>query len=163
MDAGAAFTGGAGADTFIGDILTLNAGDAIVGGAGIDTLNFTGTTNVVLPVASITGVEIFNIRQTTAALASTDLSIYGGLTTVNYDRSNQAGQFTNLAKDGTFGVVGNASVINTGALQLGYVTAATAAVINFSGGTLGAQAVSLTGTGLTSTTINSAGAAKTKK
>jgi hypothetical protein len=151
--------GGAGVDTISADIATLSAGDSIDGGAGVDVLNFTGTTNVALPVANITGVEVFNIRQTTAALASTDLSLYSGVTSVNLDRSNQAATFTNLASGGSYGVVGNSNVTNTGALALGYASTAKDAVINFSGGTLGAQAVTLTGTALTSTTINSNGVA----
>ena len=139
----------------------MNAGDSLNGGAGIDTLNFTGTTNVALPVANITGIEILNIRQIGAALVSTDLSLVSGVTTVNYDRSNVAGTFINMPVGGTYGVIGNAAVINTGGLALGYATGTTvtAATINFSGGTLGAQAVTLTGANLLSTTINSTGAA----
>ena len=158
-DAGTTST--AGNDTFNGDITTLNVGDSLNGGAGIDTLNFTGTTNVALPVANISGIEILNIRQTTAALASTDLSLVPGLTTVNLDRSNQAATFTNMPAGGSYGVVGNSSVTNTGALAVGYATGATvtAATLNFSNGTLGAQAVTLTGANLLSTTINSTGAA----
>ena len=153
------FTGTSFADTFNGDITTMNVSDVITGGDGIDTLNFTGTTNVALPAASITGVEIINVRQTTLALANTDLSLVSGETTVNLDRSNQAATFTNMASGGAYGVIGNASVSNTGALAIGYVAAATASILNFSGGTLGAQAVTLTGTGLLSQTINSTGAA----
>ena len=148
-------------DTFTADVLTLNAADVLVGNAGIDTLNYTGTTNVALPAASITGIEVLNVRQIGAALAATDLSLLSGVTTVNYDRSNDAGTFTNMPAGGTYGVVGNAAVINTGALALGYAAGAavTAATLNFSGGTLGAQAVTLTGANLLSTTINSTGAA----
>jgi hypothetical protein len=158
-DAGTTST--AGNDTFNGDVTTLNVGDSLNGGAGIDTLNFTGTTNVALPVASISGIEVLNVRQITAALASTDLSLVPGLTTVNLDRSNQAATFTNMPAGGSYGVVGNGSVSNTGALAVGYATGATvtAATLNFSGGTLGAQAVTLTGANLLSTTINSTGAA----
>ncbi|MDB4136456.1 DUF4214 domain-containing protein [Burkholderiaceae bacterium] len=147
------------ADTFNAVVTTLTAGDAITGGAGIDTLNFTGTTNVALPAANITGVEIINVRQTGAALASTDLSLIAGETNVNLVKSNQAATFTNMAAGGQYGVVGNESVTNTGALAIGYVAAATAGVLNYSGGTLGAQAVTITGTGLLSQTINSTGAA----
>jgi len=148
-------------DTISADIATMSAGDAISGGTGIDTLNFTGTTNVALPAANITGVEVINVRQTTAALASTDLSLISGVTTVNLDRANQAATFTNMPAGGSYGVVGNASVTNTGALAIGYATGSTvtAATLNFSGGTLGAQAVTLTGANLLSTTINSTGAA----
>jgi hypothetical protein len=44
-------------------------------------------------------------------------------------------------------------------LGIGYVAGATAGVLNFSGGTLGAQAVTITGTGMVTQTINSTGAA----
>ena len=154
-------TSTAGNDTFNADVGSLNASDVLNGGAGQDTLNFTGTTNVALPVASITSIETINVRQVTNALASTDLSLVTGVTTVNFDRSNAAGTFTNMAAGGVYGVIGNGAVSNTGALALGYATGSTvtAATINFSGGTLGAQAVTLTGANLTSTTINSTGAA----
>jgi hypothetical protein len=153
------FTGGDGDDTFTANVLTLQAGDLIAGGDGVDTLNYTGTTNVALPVADISGIEIINVRQTGAALASTDLSLVAGETNVNLDRSNQAATFTNMASGGEYGVIGNASVINTGNLGIGYAAAATAGVLNYSNGTLGAQAVTIIGTGLLSQTINSTGAA----
>jgi hypothetical protein len=151
-----------GNDTFNGDVTTLNATDTLNGGGGLDILNFTGTTNVALPLASITDIETINIRQVGGtALVSTDLSLTKGVTTVNYDRSNVAGTFVNMPAGGTYGVVGNGAVTNVGALALGYATGATvtAATLNFSGGTLGAQAVTLTGANLLSTTINSTGAA----
>ena len=159
MVGSAGTTSTAGNDTFNSDVTTLNVGDTLNGGAGTDTLNFTGTTNVALPVASITSIETINVRQVGAILASTDLSLVTGVTTVNYDRSNAAGTFTNMAAGGTYGVIGNGAVTNIGALALGYATGTTvtAATINFSGGTLGAQAVTLTGANLLSTTINSTG------
>ena len=154
-------TSTAGDNTFNADVGSLNVSDVLNGGAGQDTLNFTGTTNVALPVASITSIETINVRQVTNALASTDLSLVTGVTAVNFDRSNAAGTFTNMAAGGVYGVIGNGAVSNAGALALGYATGSTvtAATINFSGGTLGAQAVTLTGANLTSTTINSTGAA----
>jgi len=118
-----------GNDTFNGDVTTLNATDSLNGGAGLDILNFTGTTNVALPLASITDIETINIRQVGGtALVSTDLSLIKGVTTVNYDRSNVAGTFTNMAAGGTYGVIGNASVTNTGALALGYAAVTVAPV-----------------------------------
>jgi len=152
-------TGTANADTFNGIVTTLTAGDSLNGGDGIDTLNFTGTTNVALPGANIQGIEIINVRQTSAALASTDLSLVSGETNVNLVNSNQAATFTNMATGGEYGVVGNGSVTNTGALAIGYAAAADAGVLSFSGGTLGAQAVTITGTGMLTQTINSTGAA----
>jgi len=159
VSAAESLTGTANADTFNGIVTTLTAGDSLIGGDGVDTLNFTGTTNVALPSANITGIEIINVRQTTAALASTDLSLISGETNVNLVNSNQAATFTNLAAGGEYGVVGNGSVTNTGALAIGYAAAADAGVLSYSGGTLGAQAVTITGTGLLTQTINSTGAA----
>jgi hypothetical protein len=159
VSAAETLTGTANADTFNGIVTTLTAGDTLTGGDGVDTLNFTGTTNVALPGANITGIEIINIRQTTAGLASTDLSLVSGETNVNLVNSNQAATFTNMAAGGEYGVVGNGSVTNTGALAIGYAAAADAGVLSYSGGTLGAQAVTITGTGLLTQTINSTGAA----
>lgn len=153
-------TGTAGNDTFIGADTTLNAADTIVGGEGTDTLNYTNfTVAAPLPAASISGVEVLNVRAVTSAVNSSDLSLYSGLTTFNSDRSNVDITVTNLANGGTFGIIGNGTVTNAAAANFGYAAAATAGVINISGGTLGASAVTLTGAGLLSTTINSTGAA----
>ena len=155
-------TGGSGNDTFTATDLTLTAPDVLVGGSGTDTINYTNfTAAVALPAASLTGIEVLNARAITNAITAGDLSLYSGLTTFNSDRSNAAITVTNLAAGGTFGIIGNASVINNAALGIGYATGATvtAGVINISGGTLGTSAVTLTGANLLSTTINSTGAA----
>jgi hypothetical protein len=157
VDSGASFTGTAGNDTFnAADPAQLQVADVLVGGAGIDTLNYTNTAAAVaLPAASLTGIEIINARAVTNGITSGDLSVYSGLTTFNSDRSNAAITVTNLPAGGTFGVLGNGSVSNAAAAAFGYTAAATAGILDFSGGTLGTSAVTITGTGLTSQTINS--------
>ena len=66
---------------------------------------------------------------------------------------------TNLASGASAGVIGDGTVTN-GQFNAGYAAAATAATLNVSGGTKGGKVV-LSGTGLTSTTVNSTGAANT--
>ncbi len=154
------FTGTGGNDTFTGSDTTLTAADSIVGGAGTDTLNYTNATAATtLPAASISGVEVLNVRAVTNAVTGGDLSLYSGLTTLNSDRSNVGIAVTNLASGGQFGIKGDGSVVNTGTYAFGSAAAATAQTLNISGGTLGASVVALTGVGVLSTTVTSAGAA----
>lgn len=155
------FPGTSGNDTFnAAEPAQFQVADTLVGGSGTDTLNYTNSAAAVgLPAASLTGIEVINARAVTNGITSGDLSVYSGVTTFNSDRSNAAITVTNLAKGGTFGIIGNASVTNATTTAFGYATAADAAVINVSGGTLGTDAVTLTGTGLLSTTFNSTGAA----
>lgn len=154
-------TGTAANDTFIGSDTTLNAADSIVGGAGTDTLNYTNSAAAAaLPAASLSSVEVLNVRAVTNAVTGGDLSLYSGLTTFNSDRSNASITVTNLASGGQFGIKGDGAVVNTGAtFSFGSVAGATAQTLNVSGGTLGTAAVVLTGTGVLSTTVNSTGAA----
>jgi hypothetical protein len=155
------FNGGADNDTFNAtDAAQLQAGDVITGGLGTDTLNYTNTAAAAIAPAAISGVEIFNVRAVGNDLASTDLSLYSGVTTFNLDRSTNSAAVTNMAAGGVYGIVGNASVTNSDVTGtgFGYAAAATAAVLNVSGGTLGTNPVTVTGTGLTSQVINSTGA-----
>lgn len=163
--------GGAGADTFAASVVfdaseavtsasTMTAADEISGGAGIDKLNITISgaqdAGVALPAALTTGVEVFNIRNTVAQTLSLDASNYAGLTNLNADRSVGAVTVTNLAAGASAAMIGNATVTN-GALSAGYVAAATSATVNIADGTK-AGAITLSGTGLTSATVNSTGA-----
>lgn len=160
------FTGTAGNDVINGYIdatasapQTLTAADAIAGGAGSDTLNVTVSgTAAALPAANITGIETINVRAA-AALNSSDLSTIAGVTAFNSDRSTAAVTVTNLAAGASAGVIGDGTVTN-GAFNAGYVSTATSSTLNISGGTK-AGAVTLSGTGLTSATVNSTGAANT--
>lgn len=115
-------------------------------------------TAAALPAANITGIETINVRAA-AALNSSDLSTIAGVTAFNSDRSTAAVTVTNLAAGASAGVIGDGTVTN-GAFNAGYVSTATSSTLNISGGTK-AGAVTLSGTGLTSATVNSTGAANT--
>jgi hypothetical protein len=157
-----ALVGTANADTFnavIGTTTpTLTVVDSINGGAGNDVLNITVTEAVALPAASITGVETINVRAV-AALNSSDLSAVSGLTNFNVDRSTANVTTTNLAKGAAYGVLGDGSSTSAATYALGYAATADVATLNISGGTKGTAAITLSGTGLTSTVINSTGTA----
>lgn len=139
---------------------TLTVADQINGGTGVDTLNITVSgaqdAGVTLPAATISNVEVFNVRNTVEQTASLDASNFAGLTSLNSDRSIGVVTVTNLAVGASAGMIGNDTVTN-GALNAGYVDAATAATVNISGGTK-AGAITVSGIGLTSTTVNSTGA-----
>lgn len=148
----------------VGATSTLSAADQIKGGAGVDTLNLTYAgafaTNTGIPVAPISEVEVINVRNVTGnALTGVDLGLIAGVTEFNADRSNGAITVTNLASGASAGLKGDGTIVNA-AFNAGYVAAATAATLNISGGTKGG-AVTITGTGLTSATVNSTGAANT--
>lgn len=155
------FTGTGGNDVFTTADTTLAAADTIDGANGIDTLNYTvgGTTAAALPAASVKNVEIINVRAVGAALNATDLSTLAGVTTFNSDRSTQAITTTNLAKGGSYGLLGDGTVTTAANYAYGYAAAADVATLNVTGGTKGTATVVLTGAGVTSTTINSSGAA----
>lgn len=165
---------GTGATTPV--IGTYSVLDNVSGGAGTDTLNLVTLDAVALPAATISGVEVLNVRASGGALNSSDLSIVPGLTAFNADRGTANATVTNLAKGATFGVLGNGSTqAGAGVTQaFGYAAAADASVLNISGGTQGtvalgtdtlanvvgaAQAVTMTGTGVLASTINVTGTA----
>jgi len=175
VDAGTAFTGGAGNDTFSGlsaatnaaltDTLTIT--DVINGGAGIDTLNITvsAENTDVTHGALISNIENINVRNVAATTIVATYAAGAGVTGVASTLSTGDVAFTNLAAGTTVGYVGNGSVVN-GALSATYVAAATgAATLNISGGTtVGAATtgnVALVGAAITSVVVNSTGAANT--
>lgn len=151
----------------MGATSTISAADQIVGGAGTDTLNLTYSGafahNGGIPAASISGVEVINVRNVTGnALTGVDLSLIPGVTAFNSDRSTGAITATNVAATTSLGIVGNGTVTN-GALTATYVAGTTAATLNVSGGTTaGAVAVNGNADALLKTlTINSTGGANT--
>jgi len=167
------FVGTANADTFsatasdtVAATDTFNTSDVIAGGLGNDTLNiiFTGTaTATTLAPASVSAIETINIRalQTTAATVTTVTATnFVNATELVADRASSALTFAALAQGQAVGIKGNAQVTN-GAVIIEYAAAATSNTINISGGTTAGGAVTETGTGLLSTTINSTGAANT--
>jgi len=171
---GQTFTLTTGADTVVGTanndtingyvdgvtatLSTLTAADSINGGAGTDTLNVTiGSGATTLPTANYASIETINVRPAGAALNASDLSSVAGLTSFNVDRATAAVTTTNLAKGGTYGVIGDNASTSAAAYALGYANAADVATLNISGGTKGTPAITLTGAGVTSTVINTTG------
>ncbi|WEF32938.1 DUF4214 domain-containing protein [Pseudoduganella chitinolytica] len=152
-------TGTAAVDIFNGSTGLLTAADTLNGGTGADVLNYVHTTGTNFPAAGITNIETFNVRATTD-ITSADLGTFVGLTAFNSDRSGAAVTVTNLASGASFGVIGN-GVVTNGASSVGYTAGADAAVINLSNGTVGTGAITVTGTGIKATTINSTGGANT--
>ena len=162
------FTGDAKDNTFEGGLIdqataansTLTASDVLVGGLGTDTLNIvgTGTTLDALGSASVSGIEIINVRATTAN--TLDASNASGATNVN--ASLGAGTFgvTGLAAGAAIGVIGNGTVTN-GAVSFAYATASSDVTLNLVGGTKVATTVtnSDAASAVTKATINSTGAA----
>lgn len=161
------FVGGAGDDTFTGTISTNpNAGqtltivDKINGGAGTDTLNVTVTGGAsATNGAQISGIEIFNIRNSGGSNVSFDASTLTGLTRVNNDVSSAALVLSNLAAGGIYGLKGNGSTV-MGTTLLGYAAGVTVGTLLVDGGVImNSGYVQLSGADLTSTTITSSGGA----
>lgn len=161
------------ANTFIGGLVdntagvtttTLSAIDQLTGATGT-TNSLSVTTNAAVAANAINGALISNVQTinvrallTGGAITTLDASQDIGLLHVNSNLSTGALTVSNLATGATVGMIGNASVV-TNAIIAGYTAAATGvSTLNVSGGTLGG-AVTITGTGITSTVINSTGAA----
>lgn len=146
---------------------TFGAGDQLTGTGSADVLNLVATDDaaVTLPRAIVSGVETVNIRNVdgdvpgAAQVLSVDASFFEGTTAFNSDRSTDSLTVDNIASGTSVGVRGNGAVTN-GASVFNYAAAATSSTLNISNGVT-AGAITLTGTGLTSQTINSTGAANT--
>lgn len=71
MDTGAAFTGGAGNDTFNADTTTLGSLDVLDGGAGTDTLSVKDSAAITsLGSATISGIETLTLNSTAGSVGS---------------------------------------------------------------------------------------------
>jgi len=164
-------TGGTKNDTFAGVVdadtaanNTFTALDSLDGGAGTDTLTVTfasdaGNTNT-FPAATISNIETFSIKnQDDDDAVTVDFANISGETTVKSNLSTSAVTFSNLASGTNVDIIGNTSLTN-GALDYGFVAAATASTLDIMDGVT-AGAVTETGSGLLTTTINSTGAANT--
>lgn len=147
---------------------TYQLTDQIAAGTGTDTLNLLvaksdggATGNVSVPAATVSGVEIVNVRATSGTasdVTTVAASNFAGATQINADRATSAVTVTGLATGAAAGMIGNGSVTN-GDLTFGYATATDAATLNISGGTkAGNIAISSTPAAVT---INSTGAANT--
>lgn len=153
--------GTVGDDTFNAADNTLTVADSIDGAAGTDTLALSLTTTAGIAAATIKNVEVFSVRAVAGSLSVTDLAAFAGLTTFNSDRSTQNISVTSLTKGGTFGMVGDGAVNTSGLYSFGYAGNADVATLNLSGKLLGTATVTLSGTGVSSTIINSTGGANT--
>jgi hypothetical protein len=68
VDSGAAFTGGAGDDTFNADVSTMQALDVVNGGAGTDTLSIRDSVSIASRPGSHTGFEVLNVESTSGSV-----------------------------------------------------------------------------------------------
>ena len=165
-------TGGSANDTFNSSLVydaneattttsTLAISDTVLGGTGTDTFNIivSGAQDggVTIPPFSVSGVEIFNIRNTVAQTAT--FAATSGLTTAAADRATGAVTVTGLASGAVAGVIGD-TLITNGATSFSWGAAVTSGTVNISGGVT-AGAITTAGTLMTSNTVNSTGAANT--
>lgn len=139
---------------------TLQSFDTITGNGTNDTLRVSyidaaGVADATQG-ATISGVENFQIRNTTAGqTVNLNASLDAGLVKAESYLSVGDVAVTNLATTAKGSILGNGTLVN-GASSFTYVDAATSGVVDISGGTT-AGAITVAGAGLTSATINSLG------
>lgn len=153
-------TGGAANDTVTGTTATMQANDKIDGGGGVDTLNYANSSAAALPAATIKNVEIINVNAT-SNLNSTDVSGLTALTNFNADRATATLTVTNAGAGVQYGILGDNATLSPGSFNFGYGAGATVATLNLQNGVKSNAGtnVFITGAGITSTVINSTGAA----
>ena len=147
-------------DTFTATTATLQPADSLDGAGGTDTLNYTNTSAAALPAATIKNIEIVNVNAT-SNLNSTDLSGLTGLTKFNGDRATATITATNAAAGVQYGLIGDNTTLSPGSFNFGYGAGATVETLNLQNGVKSNAGtnVFLTGASVTSTVINSTGAA----
>ena len=79
MDAGAAFVGGAGNDTFFATDNSVNLGDNLAGGAGSDKLAIISAAATAFPAVKTVGIETYEIQ---ALISGASLALNNGTTDV---------------------------------------------------------------------------------
>jgi len=153
-------TGAATDDTFTATTATLQPADTIDGAGGTDTFTFTNTSAAALPAASFKSIEVFNIIAT-SNLNSTDVSGLAGMTKFNADRATATITATNAGAGVQYGILGDNATLSPGSFNFGYAAGATVATLNLQNGVKSNAGtnVFLTGAGVTSTVVNSTGAA----
>jgi len=151
LDSGSAFTGGAGADIFVGvdnnaaATGTLTAGDNLAGGSGTDTLRVVASGTPTAPLVSTSSVEVLDITNNSGGGYTLNASLMTGLETLTVTAGNDTTTVTNS--------VGN---LNIAAVSTNNAITATSAVP--SAGDADAISIDLTSTGTTTnTTITSDG------
>jgi Ca2+-binding RTX toxin-like protein len=102
LDSGASFTGGSGADTFVGTDTTFTTGDSLNGGEGTDTLTLLFGDASVVPVVDTVAIEMISLRNSEAAQVLTlDASGWEGVTTLETLRSNDDVVLTGVQANAT--------------------------------------------------------------
>lgn len=144
---------------------TFTAADVIDGKAGTDSMNITveGTGAGSLPVATISNVENFFIRDVAGAGSTYNFGIIQGEEQVWSNTSTNTVTFQNLGTGTTVGLKGNGVLNNLGNLNFNMTTATDAVSIAIDGGVRNTVAPTITATAgtATSATIASTGAANT--
>ncbi len=160
------FTGTASADTFnaylgSSSTATLTASDVINGGAGTDTLSITqdGNTAGALPVATISNIEVFKIREVGGTAGTYDFATVAGETSVINQVSTDQITLSSLAAGTTLTIQGDNSTTH-GVTVFTMAAATDAAIINIDGGVKGGN-ITRNATGAATITVNSTGAANT--
>lgn len=163
-------TGGSGDDVFVALVddntaanNTLSALDTLAGGDGNDTLQITADTSasaLAFPGAAVSGIETFLVRNASGQTLTINTALVSDETSIINDRSTASTIITNAADGTTVEQRGN-EVATVGALSATYVAAATSASLNMTGGIVGANNITMDGSGLTTLALTSSGAANT--
>jgi hypothetical protein len=101
LDTGSAFTGGNGADIFVGvdnnaaATGTLTAGDNLVGGGGTDTLKVVASGTPSAPLVSSSSVEVLDVTNNSGGLYTINTSLMAGLEKLAITAGAQATTATN--------------------------------------------------------------------
>jgi len=144
---------------------TFTAADTIKGGAGTDTLNilFDTAAAVSFPAATISEVEIFNVRNISGQALTFSANLFSGETEVWSDRSTSNVTVTNMATGVVAGLRGDGAS-ELGNFTFGYTTASSAVTLAVDGGTRTSSSAinSVTiSSAPTEVTVKSTGAANT--
>jgi hypothetical protein len=140
---------------------TLTGADTINGGTGTDTLNITTDGNAAgaLPGATITGVEVFSIREVGGTAGVYDFAALAGENSVINNVSTDQVTFDNLGAGTAVTVRGNATTTN-GATVITMAAATNAVNVTFDSGVTAGN-FTVNSTGAKTVTISSTGANNT--
>ncbi len=144
-----------------GSASTFTVVDTIAATGGTDTLNVTlenANGAVGLPLANISGVENFFLRNLTGQTLTANAGNFEGEQQLWSDRSTHQIDFTNVAAGTIIGVKGDGLTTNA-TTTAAYGASVTAGAVAITGGTTAGD-ITLTGAGLTSATITTSGTAK---
>ena len=165
MVGSAGTTSTTGNDTFVGTAATtggtLQASDGLNGGNGTDRFNLTIDTLAAnsVPSATVTDIEVINVRNVSGNAQTIALSNYVRSTEIISDRSTSGMTVTGMVAGQALTINGDGSTTNS-TMANTYGATVTTATMNITNGVT-AGAITQTAAGLTTQTINSTGAANT--